>query len=139
MGDAPRVAILCLPEGLWMAVRRQEAMHALGRGRVVAFLKKSTVRESLLAYVFIGPMVVILLVLIAYPFLNAIYLSMTDKIVGYPPIFVGLKNYAELWESSQYRQVIYNSVAYTVGSVAIKLALGVAMALVLNRAPSGRG
>jgi multiple sugar transport system permease protein len=130
--------MLCLPEGLLMAVRRQETVPALGRGRVRAYLNKSTVRESLLAYVFMGPIIVIVLLLIAYPFLNAIYLSMTDKIVGYPPIFVGLKNYVELWESSQYRQVVYNSVVYTIGSVAIKLALGMAMALVLNRALKGR-
>jgi multiple sugar transport system permease protein len=102
------------------------------------FLRKSRVQETCLAYLFIAPLGITLLLLIAYPFFNAIYLSLTDKIVGYPPIFVGLKNYAELWENSQYRQVVLNSVIYTVGSVAAKLALGMTMALVLNRALTGR-
>jgi multiple sugar transport system permease protein len=120
-----------------MATVQQEATRALrpARGRVL--LKKAAVQEAVLAYAFLTPVLVIILVLIAYPFLNALYLSMTDKIVGYPPIFVGLKNYLDLWESSQYRRVVYNSVVFTVASVATKLILGMAMALVLNRALSG--
>jgi multiple sugar transport system permease protein len=102
------------------------------------FLRKSSVQEACLAYLFITPIGITLLLLIAYPFSNAIYLSLTDKIVGYPPIFVGLQNYLELWENSQYRQVVLNSVIYTVGSVGAKLALGMTMALALNRALKGR-
>jgi multiple sugar transport system permease protein len=120
-----------------MATVQQEATRALRPGRGRTLFKKAAVQEAVLAYAFLTPIVVIILVLIAYPFLNALYLSMTDKIVGYPPIFVGLKNYLDLWESSQYRRVVYNSVVFTVASVAIKLTLGMAMALVLNRALSG--
>jgi multiple sugar transport system permease protein len=120
-----------------MATVPQKATRALRPARGRALLKKAAVQEAVLAYAFLTPIVVIILVLIAYPFLNALYLSMTDKIVGYPPIFVGLKNYLDLWESSQYRRVVYNSVVFTVASVAIKLTLGMAMALVLNRALSG--
>jgi multiple sugar transport system permease protein len=120
-----------------MATTQQKATRALRPARRRALLKKAAVQEAVLAYAFLTPIVVIMLVLIAYPFLNALYLSMTDKIVGYPPIFVGLKNYLDLWESSQYRRVVYNSVVFTVASVAIKLTLGMAMALVLNRALSG--
>jgi multiple sugar transport system permease protein len=120
-----------------MATLRQEASGALRQARGRAWRKKAAVQEAVLAYAFLTPVLVIILVLIAYPFLNALYLSMTDKIVGYPPIFVGLKNYLELWESSQYRQVVYNSVVFTVASVALKLILGMAMALVLHRALSG--
>jgi multiple sugar transport system permease protein len=120
-----------------MATTQREATRALRPAGGRALLKKAAVQEAVLAYAFLTPIVVIILVLIAYPFLNALYLSMTDKIVGYPPIFVGLKNYLDLWESSQYRRVVYNSVVFTVASVAIKLTLGMAMALVLNRALSG--
>ena len=120
-----------------MATVQQKATRALRPARGRALLKKAAVQEAVLAYAFLTPIVVIILVLIAYPFLNALYLSMTDKIVGYPPIFVGLKNYLDLWQSSQYRRVVYNSVVFTVASVAIKLTLGMAMALVLNRALSG--
>jgi multiple sugar transport system permease protein len=102
------------------------------------FLRKASVQEACLAYLFITPIGITLLLLIAYPFSNAIYLSLTDKIVGYPPIFVGFQNYLELWENSQYRQVVLNSVIYTVGSVGAKLALGMTMALALNRALKGR-
>jgi ABC-type glycerol-3-phosphate transport system permease component len=101
------------------------------------FLRKSSVQEACLAYWFITPIGITLL-LIAYPFSNAIYLSLTDKIVGYPPIFVRLQNYLELWENSQYRQVVLNSVIYTVGSVGAKLVLGMTMALALNGALKGR-
>ena len=49
-------------------------------------------RERLLGYALLAPVAIFLAGLVAYPFLSAIYLSLTEKIVGYPAHFVGLKN-----------------------------------------------
>jgi len=70
--------------------------------------------------------------LIAYPFYRAIWLSFTDKLVGYPERFVGLRNYLYLLNDDTFRAVVRNSVVFTVGSVGLKVLTGVAMALVLN-------
>jgi multiple sugar transport system permease protein len=80
------------------------------------------------------PLVVLVLLLIAYPLGSAVYLSLTEKYVGYPPRFVGLKNYVELTGDPVFRKVVWNSAVFTVVSVAVKLVLGLLMALSLHRA-----
>jgi len=76
--------------------------------------------------------------LIVYPVYRAVWLSLTDKLVGYPERFVGLQNYFYLAEDDTFHQVIRNSLVFTVGSVALKVVTGLAMALVLNNVIRGR-
>ncbi len=76
--------------------------------------------------------------LIFYPFYRARWLSLTDKLVGYPERFVGLRNYVYLAGDDTFHQVIRNSLVFTVGSVALKIVTGLAMALVLNNVIRGR-
>lgn len=80
------------------------------------------------------PLVVLVLLLIAYPLGSAVYLSLTEKYVGYPPRFVGLKNYVDLTGDPVFRKVVWNSAVFTVVSVAVKLVIGLLMALSLHRA-----
>ncbi len=70
--------------------------------------------------------------LILYPFCRAVWLSFTDKLVGYPEHFVGLRNYLYLLQDDTFREVVRNSLIFTVGSVTLKVLTGLAMALVLN-------
>ncbi len=44
-----------------------------------------------LGFLFVLPIVVLVLALVAYPFCYAVYLSLTRKYVGMPPVFVGLR------------------------------------------------
>ncbi len=67
-----------------------------------------------------------------YPFLYAVYLSMTHKLVGMPPVFVGMENYVRLYEDGFFRRAVYNSFLFTFSSVGFKLAFGMLMALVLT-------
>jgi len=99
--------------------------RAPGRRRLVR-------RDTGTALVFLLPLFVLVVGLIFYPFARAIWLSLTDKLVGYPERFVGLRNYAYLVEDDAFHQVIRNSLVFTVGSVALKIATGMAMALVLG-------
>jgi len=94
-------------------------------------------RERLLGYALIAPVAIFLGALVAYPFLSAIYLSLTEKTVGYPAHFVGLKNYEALLESGRFRIVAWNSAAFTVGSIVVKLVIGMAMALALHNVVRG--
>jgi multiple sugar transport system permease protein len=84
-----------------------------------------------LGFLFVAPMVVSVLALVAYPFCYAIYLSLTHKLVGLPPVFVGLENYLRLAEDGFFHRAVYNSFLFTFSSVAFKLVLGMTMALVL--------
>jgi multiple sugar transport system permease protein len=89
-------------------------------------------RDTGPALLFLLPLFVLVLGLIVYPFYRAIWLSFTDKLVGYPERFVGLKNYLYLLHDDGFHTVVRNSLVFTVGSVALKLLTGLAMALVLN-------
>ena len=85
-----------------------------------------------MGYLFVTPIVLLVLSLVAYPFCYAIYLSMTHKLVGLPPIFVGFENYVRLTWDGFFQRAVVNSFIFTFGSVGFKLVLGVVMALVLT-------
>ncbi len=70
---------------------------------------------------FLLPLFVLVVGLIVYPFYRAIWLSFTDKLVGYPERFVGLQNYLYLIHDDTFRAVVRNSLVFTVGSVALKV------------------
>jgi ABC-type sugar transport system permease subunit len=115
-----------------MAVARLPAKETLGGRGVRLGLTRVLGPDYRLGYLFVVPMVLLVLILVAYPFGYAIYLSLTRKYVGVPPVFVGLDNYIKLtWDGFFHRAVI-NSFIFTFGSVGVKLVLGVGMALVLS-------
>jgi multiple sugar transport system permease protein len=95
-------------------------------------------RETGTALLFLLPLFVLMVGLIFYPFYRAIWLSLTDKLVGYPERFVGLRNYIYLAQDDAFQQVIWNSLVFTVVSVALKVVTGLGMALVLNNVIRGR-
>jgi multiple sugar transport system permease protein len=94
-------------------------------------------RERLLGYALIAPVAIFLAALVAYPFLSAIYLSLTEKVVGYPARFVGFRNYEALLDNARFRIVAQNSAIFTGASIVVKLAVGMAMALALHRVVRG--
>jgi ABC-type sugar transport system permease subunit len=100
------------------------------RGRVG--LKRVLGPDYRMAYLFITPIVLLVLSLVAYPFTYAIYLSMTYKLVGLPPVFVGFENYIRLTWDGFFQRAVVNSFIFTFGSVGFKLVLGVVMPLVLT-------
>jgi multiple sugar transport system permease protein len=89
-------------------------------------------RDTVTALLFLLPLFVMVLGLIVYPFSRAIWLSFTDKLVGYPERFVGLRNYLYLIHDDGFRAVVRNSFVFTLGSVALKVLTGLGMALVLQ-------
>jgi len=95
-------------------------------------LKRLLGADWRLGFLFVLPIVVLVLALVAYPFCYAIYLSMTRKFVGMPPVFVGMENYIRLASDGFFQRAVWNSVIFTFGSVVFKLVLGMAMALVLT-------
>jgi multiple sugar transport system permease protein len=115
-----------------MAVARLPAKATLG-GRGVGFgLTRVLGPDYRLGYLFVVPMVALVLLLVAYPFGYAIYLSLTRKYVGVPPVFVGLDNYIKLTRDGFFQRAVVNSFIFTFGSVGVKLILGMGMALVLT-------
>ena len=106
-----------LPEG----VRGSSKLGSLGQ------------RETLLAYLFLLPGVLILLLFMAYPFFLGIWLSLTDKLVGFSDYnYVGLANYRWFWSDTIFRQTVINTFIYGFVTVPFKLFFGLGLALLLN-------
>ncbi len=91
-------------------------------------------RESSLAWLFLAPGLLILILFIAYPFGYGIYISMTDAFVGFAERnFIWLENYRRLLDDPIFQKTVRNTFVYGVGTVPFKLALGLGLALVLNQ------
>jgi len=89
--------------------------------------------ERWLAFVLLMPTMVLLGLFIAYPFVRGILLSVTDSRVGVPGDFVGLANYQRIWNDGIFRTAVYNTFLYTGVTTVFKLALGLWLAMLLNR------
>ena len=94
--------------------------------------------ERWLAGVLLLPTVVLLGLFIAYPFVEGVLLSVSDAKVGVPGHFVGLENFAALADDSIFRVAVGNTFVYTAVTTVFKLALGLWLALLLNRHFKGK-
>jgi multiple sugar transport system permease protein len=90
-------------------------------------------REDALAFWLLVPTLVLLTLFIAYPFVVGVWLSLSNATVGEPGAFVGLKNFAKIWNDSIFRTAALNTFVYTGITTVFKLALGLWLALLLNR------
>src|SRR5437870_111902 len=90
-------------------------------------------REGVLGYVLMTPALLLLIIFIAYPFVLGVWYSMSDVQIFGLGKFIGLKNYTDLLNSPVFLQTVKNSFVYTGFATVFKLALGLAMALVLNQ------
>jgi multiple sugar transport system permease protein len=90
-------------------------------------------RESFLGPAFVAPAMVLIVLLVAYPFAMALYFSVSNSFIGRPSHFVGIRNFVNLWDSDAFRQTFQNAFVFTGAALACKLVLGIALALLLNQ------
>src|SRR5262245_43943876 len=96
-------------------------------------IQRFLLRDRTLGYLFLLPALLVILVLVAYPFMNAIIMTFQAKTAGAPGRFIGLANYRELLYNEVFLRTVFNTLVYTVVGVSIKFCLGLSMALVLNQ------
>jgi multiple sugar transport system permease protein len=65
-------------------------------------------------------------------------LSLSNSRVGVPGEFVGLKNFYKIWNDSIFRTAVWNTFWYTGVTTVFKLALGLWLAMLLNRQFRGK-
>jgi multiple sugar transport system permease protein len=97
--------------------------------------------ERRLGWMLCAPAVIAMLLVTAYPIGYAIVLSLQDLDLRFPEEggFVGLDNYSAVLTSGLWWEDLFNTGFIMVISVAIELALGMIIALVMYRAIFGRG
>ncbi|WP_296494548.1 sugar ABC transporter permease [Rhodoferax sp.] len=86
------------------------------------------------AILFIGMMMV-------FPILYTLYLSFTNWNLtsGAEPSFVGFDSYLRVFSEPRFLHAVGRTFTFTLSAVAIEVVLGVAIALILNRAFVGKG
>jgi multiple sugar transport system permease protein len=89
--------------------------------------------EGNLAFLLLTPTFVLLGLFIAYPFLRGIMLSVMNARVGVPGTYVGMENFARLAGDPIFHAVVRNTILYTAVTTIFKLALGLWLAVLLNR------
>ena len=88
--------------------------------------------ERFLGPAFITPAMLLIVLLVAYPFVMAIYFALSNSYIGRPSEFIGLRNFVTLWDSDSFRQTFQNAFVFTGIAVALKVVLGITLALLLN-------
>jgi multiple sugar transport system permease protein len=98
--------------------------------------------EARLAFYLLIPAGIVLAVIIAYPVIRAIWLSVYSDARFGTPEFVGLDNYIRFFtgtSSEVFWQAFWFTTQLTLVTMALELVIGFAMALIMNKAFRGRG
>jgi multiple sugar transport system permease protein len=101
-------------------------------------LKRAFGRDYALAYWLIAPSVLVLLGLIAFPFVRAIMLAFYSQPIGGEGRFVGLENYRTLLQDRIWWLSLKNTLIYTIFGVGFKTLVGLVFALILHQELKGR-
>ena len=87
----------------------------------------------------VSPTVIILLVMTAYPLVFTLIYSFTDyNLMKRNTSFIALKNYADLLGNAYFRQAIWNTVKFTVLTVALEMVCGFFLALFVHSLKKGQ-
>ncbi|MBI3038100.1 sugar ABC transporter permease [bacterium] len=109
-------------------------------GKIISgnHLQRSQIK---LAWVFLAPSLIALVVLGFYPLIRTFFLSFTDSTRGSVEAgnFIGLKNYLELFSKNEYWSSVFNTLLFTIGSVGLEFFLGLGFALLANSKFRARG
>ena len=88
------------------------------------------------------PALVVVALVAIYPLGKTIYYSFTNQefLQGIEPTkWVGLENYRTLWHDTIFRNAVWETIKFTLITVAFEFVLGMIIALVVNSSFKGRG
>ena len=90
-------------------------------------------------YTFLLPWLLGFIVLTLGPMVSSLYLSFTNYNLFDPPKWIGLDNYATMFQDERFMQSVGVTVGYVVFGTPLKLAAALAVAMLLNSARMGQG
>lgn len=102
-------------------------------------LLSGNARVKLFAYLLVAPVILLICGLVAYPFLFAIWVSFTDMVVGSVGNFVGFRNFEYLAGTATFYSAIWNTIVIVLVSDALKLLIGLGLAILVHQNLPGRG
>src|SRR5690348_1928084 len=96
-------------------------------------LSRALENRNALGLLFMVPAAALLLVFLTYPLGLGTWLGFTDTKIGRPGEWIGLENFEFLWGDAVTRLALFNTLFYTTVASVIKFALGLWLALLLNK------
>jgi ABC-type sugar transport system permease subunit len=90
-----------------------------------------------MAYLFVAPVLIHILVFTAYPFFSSLYFSFTKYNVLSPAEWRGLDNYQRLIQSRIFWIALKNTLYYGAVTMPLKMAFGLLLAVLLNQGVRG--
>ncbi|MFY9266243.1 MAG: sugar ABC transporter permease [Limnochordia bacterium] len=98
-------------------------------------------KERFTPFLLLGPALLLMLLIVAYPLFQALRLSLFDASLLRPDRarFVGLTNYLNVLRDPLFLRSLLNSTIWVVGCVTLQFTIGMLGALLLNREFPGRG
>lgn len=97
-----------------------------------SILRRFVQSRNGLGLLFMLPAAIFLLFFLTYPLGLGVWLGFTDTTIGRTGVFVGLENYAWLFDDPVFWLSVYNTVLYTFVASVLKFVLGLWLALILN-------
>lgn len=128
----------------WFAMRRKAAAVRSSPERVLPVqrgrgLRNRPWQDYALFVLLVVPNLVLLGMFVYRPLADNIRLSFTDWNIADPVATpIGFANYVEWWQRDDSWKVVGNTVIFTVAAVVVSMALGLALALLLDRKLFGR-
>jgi ABC-type sugar transport system permease subunit len=115
-----------------------ERTETATRARPLAGARLERLRQAIdewpLFWLLVAPNLILLVVFTYWPLVYNAYLSLMQwDLISPVKIFVGLENYRFLLEDSEFREVVRNTVVFTLGTVGGTMLLGLAFALLLDQ------
>jgi oligogalacturonide transport system permease protein len=106
----------------------------------IALKQNNLTRRNNVAYLYIMPWLIGMLVFTLYPFVSSFYYSLTDYNPLKESVFTGLANYAELFtRDSEFITSLKATLLYTLYTVPVKLLMSLFIAMLLHKPRKGIG
>lgn len=104
-------------------------------------LSQTEKRVERIAWLFLAPTIIVVLLVAAYPLISTIYVTFFEAKLGSSKAweYVGFENYSRLLRSSGWWESVWNTIRFSISSVILELILGLGIALVVNSKFPGRG
>jgi multiple sugar transport system permease protein len=88
--------------------------------------------DKWLPYIFIGPALIALAAIMAYPMAYSFWLSLHRYDLLSPEKYIGLRNYRRIWVDDQVRNSLKVTLTFAIPVMTINLVLGFALALLIH-------
>jgi multiple sugar transport system permease protein len=115
-----------------MSIRSEPLVRVAAPRRAVS-LSAWLDREAVFSWLMMALPLLFLAIMVGYPLVYGVLLSLQDRAIGQPGRFVGLKNFIADFHDPIFWRVAVNTFVYTIAATLLKMVGGLGLALAMNQ------